>query len=597
MAIGDITRRVVTKFEADTSDLSRGLDKLKEKTEQTSKGALGWAKTFGEGLKSVNEGINLGVKKLGELGLAFEGARKIIDFAKDSLREWGKDLRLEATTAGINIDRLSESLHGLVEEDTLREFAAKAANGALKLSQQQLEQMSEAALALTSRGYDLTESLHKLEDAAVTGRMRGLHELGIEVEEGASKFETMRNMTAELGRVIREVGPHIDNQADKVDQLAAKWADAWKNVKNYSAAAMGSLMESDAWSLGAKFGAAVLGGDLTGGVAGAIPGLDGGLVSRLLQESHEKFNALKLQNYRAGTADRALAALRESQLIEMPDLNVGRSEAERRKMAEEAARNAARSTLRGAIRSGGNLQSVGGRDREMANFFTDYSLGTAADTTMYNEYGVPQGEQQLLEQVTGQQNTRDWMSRIGEINRRQGVLTSMFGSVDEINGFAVAFNSLGTAVNSAMSAWISGSMTAGQAIKKGIGDALGGVASQMAIESLKHGAFAIGNLAFGNAAGAATHAAAAAAFGAGAIAAAAAARQLGGNVGAQAKVGGGGAGAYAGGSYGGSSQGASGSRTIVYVGGAWSNDSARMQQLQIEKAVGEAFKNSLGANR
>src|SRR5690606_32196315 len=53
------------------------------------------------------------------------------------------------------------------------------------------------------------------------------------------------------------------------------------------------------------------------------------------------------------------------------------------------------------------------------------------------------------------------------------------------------------------------------------------VANQMLVESLKHAAYAVGNLAFGNFSAAGTHAAASAAFGAGALTAGAIAREMG----------------------------------------------------------------------
>jgi hypothetical protein len=604
VAISDPTvKRVILRFEVQADKAEDDLDKLKKKSKEATGGLF-------SDLKGVNEGINTSIKKLGELGLAFEGMSTILEFARDAIREWGQDLRLEASTAGIAIDKLSDALHGMVEEDTLREFAAKTAGGALKLTQTQMEKVSEAALALTSRGYTLTESLRQLEDAAVSGRTRGLHALGIDVEEGASKFETAKNMMAALDKVIVETGPHIDTQADKVDRLAAKWSDAVKEAKNYAAAAAGAVVDDPLGVLG-KIGSFFTGqGGSTGfdiqewAKANPQNPFDVGLKAYRQRVQFDKNQHAFAQGIASGRQTGE-----DLRVIDMPEDVVSRSDAEKKAMAKAAAENAARAILRSAIASvDRNLPNAGADQRELANFFgrgtiggstiEDVGLGQAADTGVYNEYGALQSDPQgMLDRLYKSRGLGGIGRSLGEGARRQSVMQKMFGSVDEINGYTVAFQALSGAVTSSLQAWISGSMSAGEAIKRGIGQALAGVASQMAIEGLKHGAFAIGSAAFGDFAGSARHAAAAAAFGAGAIAAAAAARKLGSNAATDQKS----AGASAGGaSVGGGYQNGGGSRTVVYAGGMWGamGDSARMQQIYMERAVGEAFvKNSLGAAR
>jgi hypothetical protein len=137
-----------------------------------------------------------------------------------------------------------------------------------------------------------------------------------------------------------------------------------------------------------------------------------------------------------------------------------------------------------------------------------------------------------------EQGTRG--SRFAESSgrRNDSYLATMFGPIEEFNAYATAFGTLTTATQTAMQAWISGSESLGAAIKKGLGAALGGLATSLAVESLKHGAYALGSLAFGDIRGAGQHGAAAAAFGAGAAAAAVAAKQLGGS-GGSAPAGGG----------------------------------------------------------
>lgn len=75
-------------------------------------------------------------------------------------------------------------------------------------------------------------------------------------------------------------------------------------------------------------------------------------------------------------------------------------------------------------------------------------------------------------------------------------------------------------------AWVLYGESLGKALKQALAQQLAVLASEFAIQALKHGAYALGSLAFGNFAGAAKHAAAAAAFTAAAAATGLAARAL-----------------------------------------------------------------------
>lgn len=117
----------------------------------------------------------------------------------------------------------------------------------------------------------------------------------------------------------------------------------------------------------------------------------------------------------------------------------------------------------------------------------------------------------------------------------QKFLEKTFGKVSDFDIYSEAFKSLTGAVSSSLKAWIDGSESASKAFKQFIASTLEGLASQMAIEALKEGAYALGSLAIGDYSGAAAHGLAAAEFAAGAAAAAIAAKELG--VGSRASTG------------------------------------------------------------
>ena len=170
-----------------------------------------------------------------------------------------------------------------------------------------------------------------------------------------------------------------------------------------------------------------------------------------------------------------------------------------------------------------------------------------------------------------------------KFNRAQteSKLAGIFGPLDEFNAYTMAFDTLSGAVGSAMTAWIDGSMSAGKAFKAFVGEAIKGISIQMAMEALKHGAYAIGALAMGDAKGAALHGTSAAKFAAGAIVAAGAAKALGSS-GASA---GSGPGAPSLGGGAGGSQPQPGTQTIIAYGDSFAEDSPRQRLLRAGRIV------------
>jgi hypothetical protein len=293
-----------------------------------------------------------------------------------------------------------------------------------------------------------------------------------------------------------------------------------------------------------------------------------------------------------------------------------------RKAREEAAafnkelreQAAARSLLRTAtVGEGRNLTDTAGKPIG----FSTKGLGESADSISRDMFGND-AERATLDRVSKDHFNTKWFDDLNKFQAERAsqktFLESAFGSVDEINahdlalqGLQITFGGLTTAVNSSMQAWISGSMSLGLAIKKGIGDALAGVASQMAIEGLKHSLFALGSLAFLDFAGAARHGAAAAGFGAGAVAAAVAARKLGASVNAEIAAQKAASGSASGGardsqSQGGRSAGQGSSSSgggervverIIVIGEHFYSESNRMRQLDaqrfVQAHVGQSF--------
>lgn len=228
--------------------------------------------------------------------------------------------------------------------------------------------------------------------------------------------------------------------------------------------------------------------------------------------------------------------------------------------------------------------------------WTDYGggggggLGSRASENV-DELGIQRNPlqdiaNQYADNFAAERGSRE--SRYADFNnaKKTSFLESTFGSIDEFNLYAQGFQMLTGAVGASLTAWIDGSMSAGQALKKFTGEALKGLAVQMSIEALKHGAYALGSLAFGDFRGAAQHGQAALAFGAGAAIAAVSAREFGSGAKAAPS-------AKAPNVSGAAGGGGTRSPERIYVyGDSFAEDNPRSQQMKAEKIVRRVMGNS-----
>lgn len=233
---------------------------------------------------------------------------------------------------------------------------------------------------------------------------------------------------------------------------------------------------------------------------------------------------------------------------------------------------------------------------QLGTYGSRYRLGAGSGSTgraaSYSNAGLDswQAQQSAAFRAGSRGLMQPWAQQgEGIRNAQESQLSKVFGPLTEFGAYAAAFDTLSGAIGSALGAWIDGSMSAGKAFKAFIAEAVKGLAVQMTIEALKHGAYAIGSLAMGNFAGAALHGKAAAGFAAGAVAAAVAAKGLHSGSGSGASASGGGYSPGAPATIGGSPSGAPGANVTIVYGDSFAEDSPRSRQLIATRLVRRAL--------
>ncbi len=638
MGIGDITGRVITKYLADTSDQRREIELLIKKNHDLQTAEKNAARAREDHFNQITLGLVQSSKHTDDSAISWDGYQKkvggaklsheqfmgaltkgavvlgsvgiAVNFITDSFKEYGEHSRLVATTAGINIDKLSDSFKGLVNEHELLTFAAQTQTGVLKLNQGEMNTVAEAAVALKNRGFDLGESIKKLTDAAVKGKVGGLDDLGLSIKEGGSRAETTKNLMNALNGVIKESGTAASNSADDVQRLAKEWDDAVSAVKRYTVEALkapnvGDMFDEAERQIARGRGDATGVGEMMrrgangGSSANVTSGFLGGFDSANARASEERAR----QALAAGIG-RGRQNVRDSETIEMGDddlsddyraLKEKRAEAQKKYDAEQEKQAIRHAEIMMKIREAWR-KSVD--DKNKAD---DFALANA-------------GKEMTSEQIANQMGFGSLTAGTGgaalpdeDKIRKQGYLEAALGPVEQFDayqeGFAKlgeTFNAFGSAVGAGYEAIVTGQGSASAAFRKVMADGLMAIGKSSLIEALRETALGFGSLALGPLGGvsAAMHFKAAALHGAVAVAAGLAASGMGagsqgsasGNAPASNNSAGANGGVSTGGGNGGMRKAESLRPITIIVGDAFSEDSPRMRATRAREAVDRALR-------
>jgi hypothetical protein len=642
MGILDFASRVTTTYKADVNDHIKELRKLKGEEKERAKAML-------DEQRKINDGLEGQIKTIGKVGLAVGAAVGIATLAWHAYQETLEHSRLKTAAAGADIEGLRKASLGLKTEMQLLSEAARFQSGAFRLNQHQMEIAERAMLALTRRGFDAAKANEAVTQAVTVLKTEGLQDLGIFIDKAGASMETAEGrakiLTATmsaLAKVSVEVKDGQRTAAEGVQAAAVTLGDSWSQLKrslgelviefqplisalaqvaSYAAQIARYALRPDEAGRDVR-GAIVKGLRYVSGQTQTHEGIEMGPTieeARALVAGHraewiDAADPMKGLTY-LGTEEtqRRLAQAADNERSKAESARIAaqmaegskryqerlKADQEKAKRDREAAAAAARSRdeemralvnrevkaetdelverLEREIRERDNANAMGRASDSLASGIGSGRSGWDADvdSALKKFYGAGGEQDRRTDQSYGE----------FQAGKAESFLSKSFGPIEEFNAYGAAFGMLTGAVTSAMSAWIDGSMSAGDAVKKFIGEAIKGLAVQAAMQALHHGAFALGHLAFGDMIGFGRHGKAAAAFAGVAVAAAAAAKGLGGgsvpSVGAGAS---GGAGAQA--PSGGPPAGSGGGNTYVVVYGAPDADnSPYMTQRNARKLV------------
>lgn len=446
MGLLDLTSEVLTEYKADASQHKRELQELKN-----FQHALG--EEEGRVAAERNQHLTEWIEKLGKITLAFVAVKEIGEVVWDGYKEGIKDARLATQAHGVDLEKLTEATRGLVSENQLLEFAAKANRSAFHNSQEDIENAAKAMIALEHRGASAAEAQEAITRALVEGKTKGLEPYGIVVDKHiedlralgeenltlAQKTEIHTKAMESLKTVADEVSDSQDDVGDSMQRTQVKLANAWDDVKKdlgKLVIAFQPLIEALAKVLGLVSKIAEAAGHEIGGDVGSmysknsLLGLNNMGAAFAMAQSGAGGDLLREQQAmnRFGSIAQDLGQRFQSYYVDASTIDIDkyewkRDEAAEKKAAEAALQLAAMQILRSAA-DDASFKGLSAFDSGSSKFRTNIATGSASGTNPYgasaigNPFGVASG---AFDPGAGVGAALDYQAKLLAFKERTGV--------------------------------------------------------------------------------------------------------------------------------------------------------------------------------
>ena len=535
------TDKVVTRYEADSSQLLAELEKIR-----AAQGKMGASVDgLGSRLAEQNQGLEANIAKWVKGAAILGTAAVAFDFAKKAMHEYTDGLRMEAAASGVSIDQLSDAIGGLAEQDRLLVFAAKLKNSEFKITQDQMNIAATAARQLQREGKDLEEALSAIEDALVSGKTKGLDSFGLGLDDAKKKADPVGAIMDALTKKAGALTDSTHTSGEAMQAMGVKTADAWDNMQEKLGKVVVGLVKELEPAINAAAGAMSFMADHLSTI-GHVAMLAVSPMTELLRlfGAFDTIDTNKMILQVVAMGGSTLEMNADKQL----DAAVARIG------AAAAARRGRFGLIAGGMggAAGGGLGKGVGKKGKGGGATRDPFAGESASLTDALLARLAAEDERARQQMLGEMQldnarllamndnikrsademtaklaaSKNQIVDVGANAHTDSKLAAIFGPIEDFNLYTEAWGALESGVSSAFAAWANGD-SAAAAIKKALKATLVSAGTEMSIMALKESAYGFGSLAYGNVASASQHFQSAGLFAAGAAAAGVAARGIG----------------------------------------------------------------------
>ena len=551
---GDIKSRVVLEYKAEVEDAKRALRDLTGEQKKQAQAAV----------TGVEDQIKAHERLASKITLGMGIAAGAIALGVDSFNHYAETVRLRSATVGVDMGRLRDASHGLLTDMELMQVAAQGLNGRFKLTSDELEVVLGASVQLQRMGLaPLSEATQKLGEAVKKGEVEPLKELGIAYDENLAKTDKRAAALKALGELSTEAAKTTNTETEAVIRHGQEFKNAMNSVRD----SLGEVVVAMAPLIAGVAKLATLAANIVGSVASILGGGGGPGVG--LDKASWMPGAVKTSDRLGGTYIETLGTLwdlnRSAMDRDAYDMRRDFDASKRIDLAMSGLRSlvggvGGAATGVGSFtgqrkRSGGgggfDLRAATGSG--MANFilgdgeavdraieqwvserltFTAEAVGGDSDE-LRALLGMPDAEgKRTMFRGAGPGFAAKAMKAQGD-RKVTDIMERLFGSKEQFDVYATGWGMVKDAALSAYDAMVTGSESAGAAIKKALAGSIHGVGQKMFVRGLEETAEGVASLLF-NPAAAGQHFAAAGLFFAGSATAGAVASALGGGGGSAA---------------------------------------------------------------
>jgi hypothetical protein len=184
---------------------------------------------------------------LAHIGQAYNTIKTLGQGALEDIEFAAKRARSEHAALGVDMDKLSDSAHGLQTQTTLLEDAGRMNNSMVAMTAEQMQIAERAIVHFTRAGFDNAHAHDAVLKSITTLKTDGLDELGIHIDKsglsmdsGRDRATLFRREMKALADVSKDVKDGQDEAGEATERSATKLKDAWDSVK----VSLGQLAES-----------------------------------------------------------------------------------------------------------------------------------------------------------------------------------------------------------------------------------------------------------------------------------------------------------------------------------------------------------------
>jgi len=224
--LGGLSSTVLTRYKADVSDHKR---KLKELTGEQKK----HQKEVIKGLELQNANIDKQIARYAKLAAGIAAVGGAYMAIKKGMQDFQRNAQLTAAAGDINIKRLRDASHGLLNEWQLLELASAGVNGSFKMNQQQLESVANWITVLRNKGNDLNEVFGVMKKAVAEAGVEELQKFGVQIRNVKGQLVqkgTEQGLNGLIAEANKNLGQFAHLAGDEAITASNKFDNATKNM-------------------------------------------------------------------------------------------------------------------------------------------------------------------------------------------------------------------------------------------------------------------------------------------------------------------------------------------------------------------------------